>query len=238
MRNPIEYMRALLWRRGFRGRQRLAEAVERAKQLFEERMWLVNGPLPADWPTLRPVLDAIVYAVECELMPRKPIKRRGWRPSGYYSILDLLAEEELRRLAVAAVEQLAAPQRLVCKLKHADVFYGRWEDGELAFRPDEAEHVLEVHPGRSLTDVMTEFRARLLTIAVRQNGKAPSKVIAWLLGRASPDAVDKAYEEIKQRLRNTAPPGAGFVSKFWARGCRPGVAVAVPPLNCLVRSAA
>ena len=43
-------------------------------------------------------------------------------------------------------------------------------------------------------------------------------MIAWLLGRASADAVDTAFREIKQQLRNAAPPGAASVSNpetFW-----------------------
>jgi len=220
-------MLSLLWLRGFRGRDRLAEAAELAKHLLEVCTWRAGGPLPEDWKALRPVLDSVVYLVERELMPRGPIKGRGRRPSICDSILDWLAEEELRHLAVAAVERLAVPQRLVCKLKHADAFYSRWEDGDLALRPDEMAHLLQVHRGRTLGGLMAEFRARVAAIAVRQKGKVPSEVMAWLLGRATGDAVDAAYRAIRQQLRNAAPPGAVFVSKAIVRGWWPGVGVAV-----------
>jgi hypothetical protein len=226
MGNGMEYMRKLLWRRGFRGRSRLAEAEEMALHLLTLAVWRNGGRLPEDWRVLRPLLDKIVYRVERELKQAPAIVLGRRRSRRFDDILDLLVDKELTSLAIAMVERLAVRKRLICKLKHADAFYPRWAEGELGLRPDEKKYVRSIHGGRSLKKVMEEFRDRLTAVAVCQEGKVPSEVIAWLLGRRSADAVDTAYQGIKRWMRNAAPPGAVFVLRPCALGSWPAPAVA------------
>jgi hypothetical protein len=215
MRNPRDYMRTLLWLRGFRGRDRLAEAMELALHLLSVHVWGIGAPLPEDWRRLRPVLDHVVYLVVRELRQSRVVRfDGGWPPEDADGLDDQAGGEELACWAIEAVERLEPRWRLVCKLKHAGLFYPAWEGGRVAWRRDEAEYLIGRHRGRSLTTLMEEFRSRVAAVKVRQRGKVPAAVIAWLLGRGSADAVDNAYRTIMGQLRNAAPAGADFVSNL------------------------
>jgi hypothetical protein len=206
------YLRRQLYRRGFRTRARLDEALTVAAQRLAVEL-LCRDSDPVGWQDWRRLLDRAVHQAKCEL-----------RSCGTVTVdLDILADsdDEFGRqtalewaLEVAdLVERLPVPQRLVVKLKLADWFCPAWEVEYVSWTSDEVDHLLAIHPDRSLEDLNAEFRARLESTVRRHRGKVPSAVMAWLLGRASADAVDTAFLEIKEQLRNAAPEGAAGVSK-------------------------
>jgi hypothetical protein len=140
-------MRALLWLRGFRGRNPLAEAADLALHLLEVRLWLAGAPITEHRARQRAVLDGVVYDVERELRPVRLQRPRRLRNGDEPARLDIA---ERARLVDNAIELLPVARRLVCKLKLADHFYPGWDIREIAWRVDEEAHLLALHGGRSL----------------------------------------------------------------------------------------
>ncbi len=222
------YLRRQLRRKGLRHPWRLQEGLEVALQHLED-LRLDGDALPTDWIATRTLLDRAIYRTIRELRPC----------GGIVEDLDLLtvadddgdrsSAQEWGRELIERVKRLPVAQRLIAKLKWADIFFPVDEDIDVAWESDEAEFLRRAHPGRTLDDLTAEFRERVRSTARRQRGKVPSAVIAWLVGRAGADAVDTAFREIKNQLSRAAPPGAAVVSK-------PGVSAGVGPLPIVVLS--
>jgi hypothetical protein len=231
-----KYLRRQLYRRGFRSWARLDEAQEVALQHLATDL-LLQEAAPLGWCGWRRVLDRAVYQAEREL-----------RPCGSgFTVLDCLPvparnpsdsdvdDREQTPSVIDCVERLPAPKRLIAKLKWADVFFPA---GEVTWRSDEASYLVTLHDGRPLEELNAEFHQRLArTSRRRQLSRIPSTVIAWLLRRASGDAVDTAFRAIKMQLRNAAPPGAARVSNASARWAQPTIAAPLRSLSLPAPSA-
>jgi hypothetical protein len=220
------YVTAQIRRRGLVHRARRAEGWQLVRHLVAiELLSLAN--LPEGWPATRALLDRAVYRAVLELRPRLaslpesfegpwardvPVEEgpglEGWSPAA--ALRDL-------------IERLPVAPRLLVKLKHAEVFWPDLPAGPSPWREDETSWLLERHRGRSLASIEAELRDRLAREPHRQRGKVPSTVLTWLLGRASPAAVDAAYHAIKAQLRRSMEVDAAVV--FPARCGRGGPGV-------------
>jgi len=211
-RRSLSYMRLQLWRRGFRSRERLAEGLDLALHHLMIEVGIGDEAIPTDKRDWRRILDRAVYRAMRELCSR------GSAGVDIDSLPGCLptnggAEHADRINSLSrAVAALPVCKQLLLYLKLADAYLPDWESRGIVWTTEEREYLLSKHPDRSIEDVMAEFRSRVAATAQRHQGKVPSAVIAWLLGRASADAVDTAFREIKQQLRNAAPPGAASVS--------------------------
>ncbi len=208
----LPYLRRQLWKRGLRHPFRLHEAMEIAVQQFAIEFRKHEGDLPTEWRAWRVLLDRVVYQAMRELRPCGSLAVDLDLLKGSDDELGQAAARERARKLIEQVERLPVALRLVAKLKLADVFLPAWAVPGVPWESDEAAYLLKQHPGHSLEQLNAELHSRRQSTAHRHRGKIPSKVIAWLLGRASADAVDTAFREIKQQLRNAAPPGAAGVS--------------------------
>lgn len=196
------YLASLLHRRGLRHPVRVAEALELAEQLVVIEVW-TRGGLPDEWHAVRSLLDRGVYRALRELAPSgvslaRPDRIVAGGPS--YSGGGGRGVE-------ARIEDLPVARRLVAKLKCAGLLLPELPERSPRWRDDEAAYLLGRHPGRTLADLNAELCERLRRGRPRYRGRVPARVIAWLLGRPGPAAVDTAWNAIKHDLRRPGPPG-------------------------------
>ncbi len=177
MNGKNAYMKGLLRKRGFGNDGRSAEAEVLAAHFLDIETWHAGESLPEDARRQRQTLDRVVHQVVRELRPCQIVVKPSehGRPARDHEEKEeaRLAREKLVCWAIGAIERLRAPRRLICKLKHAGLFYPDWEDGQLVWRPDEAKELRRVHRGVSFRKLMIEFRLRVAAVAVRQRGKVP-----------------------------------------------------------------
>ncbi len=192
------YLRRQLRRRGLRHTGRLAEGLELALHLFSIEAWQTLAH-QEDRRAWRSLLDRIVHQALRELRPTAPRSLDG---------KDMAGQPEARYSEgvnlLKAIERLPVPLRLVAKLKFAEVFYPRLRDGPPDWTWDEAEYLQELHPATALDELNAILLTRLAQHRRSRAAKVPSEVIAWLLRRASANAVDVAFRELKARCRHEA----------------------------------
>ena len=214
------YMIGRLRNRGLKHPSRLVEGLEVAMQELAVQL-LPDGRVPTDdqracWATL----DRAVHRALKEVRPRATfalnIEFLADLAEGRKNAVDTEVADAARAHIDALereVGRLPVAKRVLAKLKLACAFYPGWEWGEVSWEDDEVGYLLSLHPGRTLAEVSREFHVRVQAEPNRQHERVPSKVIAWLLKRASADAVDSAFYVINKRLNNAAPAGAAVVSK-------------------------
>jgi len=208
----LSYMRLQLWRRGFRGRARLAEGLDLALHHVMIEVGVGPESMPTDMRDWRRILDRAVYRAMRELCSCGSAELDIDSLSGCLPADGGTEQADRVNSLSRAVAALPVSKRLLLYLKLADSYVPNWESRGIVWTAEERDYLLSKHPDRSIEEIMAEFRSRVAATDQRHQGKVPSAVIAWLMGRASADAVDTAYRELKQQLRNAAPPGAAAVS--------------------------
>ncbi len=168
------------------------EALASACQ-FLALAWLEEGS-PADWPAGQRLLDGAVYRAAKEVRPLAgPLPPEDL-------LLDRRRDSEQLPAWWLALEQLPAEQRLLWRLKQAAYYYPQLPE-RVTWDSDEAQILAKVHPGREPEDITREFLSRLRQYGRQDWRTVPAAVIAWLLGRASTDAVNQAYSKLLRQLR-------------------------------------
>ena len=149
-RRSLSYMRLQLWRRGFRGRERLAEGLDLALHHLMIEVGIGDEAIPTDkrdWRDWRRILDRAVYRAMRELCSC------GSAGVDIDSLAGCLptnrgAEHADRINSLSrAVAALPVCKRLLLYLKLADAYLPDWESRGIVWTTEEKGVSAEQAPG-------------------------------------------------------------------------------------------